>query len=84
MADRFEAAYLEGSPPWDIGRAQPALVTLAEAGRITGRVIDLGCGTGGNALYLATSGLDVVGVDGSPEAIRQARDKAKRREISAS
>jgi SAM-dependent methyltransferase len=66
MADRFEAAYLEGSPPWDIGRAQPELVKLAEAGRITGRVIDLGCGTGENALYLARSGLDVVGVDGSP------------------
>jgi cyclopropane fatty-acyl-phospholipid synthase-like methyltransferase len=82
MADRFEAAYLEGSPPWDIGRAQPELVKLAEAGRITGRVIDVGCGTGENALYLATLGLDVVGVDGSPEAIRQARDKANRRGIS--
>jgi cyclopropane fatty-acyl-phospholipid synthase-like methyltransferase len=82
MADRFEAAYLEGSPPWDIGRAQPELVSLAEAGRIIGRVIDLGCGTGENALYLATSGLDVVGVDASPEAIRQARDKANRPGIS--
>jgi SAM-dependent methyltransferase len=82
MADRFEAAYLEGSPPWDIGRAQPELVKLAEAGRITGRVIDLGCGTGENALYLSKSGLDVVGVDGSPEAIRQARENGTRRGIS--
>src|SRR5579864_1225912 len=82
MADSFEAAYLEGSPPWDIGRAQPELVSLAQAGRITGRVIDLGCGTGENALYLATSGLDVVGVDASPEAIRQAREKASRRGIA--
>ncbi len=79
MADRFEAAYLAGSAPWDIGRAQPAFVSLVEAGRITGRVIDIGCGTGENALFLATSGLDVVGVDGSPEAVRQAREKANRR-----
>jgi cyclopropane fatty-acyl-phospholipid synthase-like methyltransferase len=82
MADQFDTSYLEGSPPWDIGRAQPELVKLAAAGRITGRVIDVGCGTGENALYLATLGLDVVGVDGSPEAIRQARDKANRRGIS--
>jgi cyclopropane fatty-acyl-phospholipid synthase-like methyltransferase len=82
MADQFETAYLEGSPPWDIGRAQPDLVKLAEAGRITGRVIDVGCGTGENALYLARLGLDVVGVDGAPEAIRQARVKANTRGIS--
>jgi cyclopropane fatty-acyl-phospholipid synthase-like methyltransferase len=82
MADRFETAYLEGSPPWDIGRAQPELVSLFEAGLITGRVIDLGCGSGENAIYFATVGLDVVGVDGSPEAIRQARGKAQRRGLS--
>jgi cyclopropane fatty-acyl-phospholipid synthase-like methyltransferase len=82
MADLYEAAYLEGSPPWDIGRAQPALVSLLEAGRITGRVIDIGCGTGENAIYFAMAGLDVVGVDGSLEAIRQAREKAWKRGVS--
>ena len=82
MADRFETAYLEGSPPWDIGRAQPELVSLVEAGRITGRVIDLGCGSGENAISFAMAGLEVVGVDGSPEAIRQARDKAVNRGVS--
>jgi cyclopropane fatty-acyl-phospholipid synthase-like methyltransferase len=82
MADRFDTTYLEGSPPWDIGRAQPELVNLVEAGLITGRVIDLGCGSGENAIYFATVGLDVVGVDGSPEAIRQARGKAQQRGVS--
>jgi ubiquinone/menaquinone biosynthesis C-methylase UbiE len=82
VADRFETAYLEGSPPWDIGRAQPELVSLVEAGRITGRVIDLGCGSGENAISFAMAGLEVVGVDGSPEAIRQARDKAVNRGVS--
>jgi SAM-dependent methyltransferase len=82
VADRFENAYLEGSPPWDIGRAQPELVSLLEASRITGRVIDLGCGTGENAIAFAMAGLDVVGVDGSPEAIRQAREKALKRGVS--
>jgi len=81
MADRFETAYLEGSPPWDIGRAQPELMSLVETGGITGRVVDLGCGSGENALYFATAGLEVVGVDGSPTAIRRARDKAQKRGV---
>jgi cyclopropane fatty-acyl-phospholipid synthase-like methyltransferase len=81
MADQFDAAYREGSAPWDIGRAQPDVMRLVDAGLITGRVIDIGCGTGENALYCATAGLDVVGVDGSPEAIRQARDKARQRGV---
>ncbi|MEA2637791.1 MAG: hypothetical protein QOE18_848 [Chloroflexota bacterium] len=82
VADRFDEAYREGAAPWDIGRAQPDLVHLVESGLVTGRVIDIGCGTGENALYFATAGLDVVGVDGSPEAIRQARDKARQRGVS--
>jgi SAM-dependent methyltransferase len=82
MADRFETAYLDGSPPWDIGRAQPELVGLLETSQITGRVIDLGCGSGENAISFGMAGLEVVGVDGSPEAIRQARDKARKRGIS--
>jgi cyclopropane fatty-acyl-phospholipid synthase-like methyltransferase len=75
MADRFDDSYLAGWAPWDIGRAQPEFAHLLEAGRITGRVIELGCGTGENALLFARSGLDVVGVDGSPEAVRQAQAK---------
>jgi cyclopropane fatty-acyl-phospholipid synthase-like methyltransferase len=82
MADRFDEAYLAGSPPWDIGSPQPELARMVDAGLITGRVIDIGCGTGENALYFAKAGLDVVGVDGSPEAIRLARDKARQRDVS--
>jgi cyclopropane fatty-acyl-phospholipid synthase-like methyltransferase len=82
MADRFETSYLQGSPPWDIGRAQPEFVRLVDAGRIGGRVIDIGCGTGENAIYFAKAGLDVVGVDASPEAIRQAQNKARSRDVS--
>ena len=81
MAERFEAMYLAGSPPWDIGRAQPEFVTLADAGRIAGRVLDVGCGTGENAIYFAARGLDVVGVDGAVDAIRQAGDKARTRGV---
>src|ERR1039458_3550152 len=39
----FDASYA-GTPPWDIGRPQPAFLALAEAGTIRGRVLDVGCG----------------------------------------
>src|SRR6266536_3269789 len=35
-----------GTPPWDIGRPQPAFLALADAGAIRGRVLDVGCVTG--------------------------------------
>ena len=79
----FEWAYRNGEPPWDIGRAQPVLTRLAEQGAITGRVVDLGCGTGENGLYLASLGLDVTGVDAAPTAIARARDKAAERGLDA-
>ena len=80
----FEGAYRSGTPPWDIGRPQPAIVGLAERGLISGEVIDVGCGTGENALYLASLGSSVVGVDASPTAIARAREKARTRGIEAS
>ena len=79
----FEWAYRNGDPPWDIGGPQPAIVRLAEEGLITGEVIDVGCGTGENALYLASRGISVAGVDAAPTAIERARQKAGRRGSSA-
>jgi SAM-dependent methyltransferase len=75
----FESAYLAGSPPWDIGRPQPEIVKLADEGEVKGTVLDVGCGTGENALYLASLGKRVVGVDGSRAAIARAREKAAER-----
>ena len=82
-ANSFESAYL-GTPPWDIGRPQPAIVRLAETGPIKGSVLDVGCGTGENVLYLAEHGYAAAGVDGAPTAIKKARAKAKRRGLNAS
>lgn len=70
-----------GQPAWDVDRPQPAIVSLAEAGAIDGPVLDVGCGTGENALYLAAEGFDVVGVDAAPRAIEQAQEKAADRDL---
>ena len=72
-----------GTPPWDIGRPQAAVVRLAEAGAFEGEVLDAGCGTGENSIYLATRGLTVLGVDGAPRAIEKAKAKATLRRSKA-
>jgi SAM-dependent methyltransferase len=71
----FESSYA-GTPPWDIGRPQPTFAALAQAGRITGRVLDAGCGTGEHALMAARLDLDTVGIDFAPSAIARAQQKA--------
>jgi SAM-dependent methyltransferase len=83
-ADRFAEAYSSGTPPWDIGRAQPVIVGLAEAGEIVSPVLDVGCGTGENALELAARGHDVTGVDAIDLALQAARAKATSRGLVVS
>jgi len=78
----FDVAY-EGSPTWETGRPQAAIVELEEAGEIVGSVLDVGCGTGDNALFLASRGHEVLGVDLARAAIARARSKARDRDLTA-
>lgn len=74
----FNTAYL-GQPPWDIGQPQGKVVELFRRGEIRGAVLDAGCGTGDNALFLAAEGLEVWGIDSAPLAIEKAKAKARER-----
>lgn len=73
----------QGQAPWDTGRPQPAIIQLAERGLIYGSVLDVGCGTGENVLYLAARDYDCWGVDFVPAAIERAHAKANQRGIKA-
>jgi len=78
----FKSAY-EGQPPWDIGRPQPAIIALEEQGEIKGDVLDVGCGTGENSLFLAQRGHTTYGIDIVPGAIETAQEKARQRHEKA-
>jgi SAM-dependent methyltransferase len=82
--ETFEAHYA-GQPGagWEIGRPQPAFEELARRGEFGGRVLDVGCGTGENALMTAAFGLDTTGVDAAPSGVAIAVRKARERGLSA-
>lgn len=79
----WDDAYQHNSTPWDIGRPQPAIQRLADAGELTETILDSGCGSGEHALLAAGMGLSVVGVDISQLAVERARAKARQRGLQA-
>ncbi|MCS7220002.1 MAG: methyltransferase domain-containing protein [Anaerolineae bacterium] len=80
---RFNLMYL-GRPPWDTNITPPEVIEVIEGGVVpSGRAVDLGCGTGTNAIYLARHGFEVIGVDSAILAIVRARRKARRAGVRA-
>ncbi|MCZ4119775.1 class I SAM-dependent methyltransferase [Streptomyces sp. H39-S7] len=78
-ADWWDGFYADRSKPvpFFVARPDENLASYAERGLITpGRALDLGCGPGRNALYLASLGFEVDAVDLSPAAIVWAGDRA--------
>jgi SAM-dependent methyltransferase len=77
----IEDIYKNLSPkeiPWNIETPPDMLVELVESGTIKPcKAIDLGCGTGHYAMYLAQNSFDVTGIDISPTAIKIAQEKAE-------
>ena len=68
--------------PWNSETPPDALVELVRDGKVLPcKTIDLGCGAGNYAIYLAGLGFEVTGVDSSPTAITIARDHAEKRGV---
>ena len=77
----WNESYASGEPlPWDTGTPDPLLVEMIESRAIApGRSLEIGCGTGTNAIFLAQHGFDVLGIDISEVAVDKARAKAQGR-----
>ena len=74
--NRFEGRYQSGDTPWDHGMVDYNLIEAVSSNGIgLCRVLEIGCGSGENAIWLAQQGFDVVACDLSPTAIQQAKDK---------
>jgi cyclopropane fatty-acyl-phospholipid synthase-like methyltransferase len=75
----FESMYA-GQAPWDIGKPQKPFIDMAD--RITGSVLDAGCGTGDTALFLAQRGCKVTGIDFLEVPIQRAQRKAAEKSVA--
>ena len=71
--------------PWNLEDPPEALVDLVEGARVPPcKAVDFGCGAGNYAIYLASRGFDVTGVDISPTAIRMAEENASKKGVKCS
>jgi SAM-dependent methyltransferase len=83
MLERWDSSYRRTRMPgWDVGRAAGELRKIVEDGTVKpGRALVLGCGTGTNAVYLATKGFTVTGVEVAPTALVLAERKAREAKV---
>ncbi len=80
----WDLTYREGTPVWETGRPSAELARFLDEKRIggvpakrVGSALDVGCGTGADAIYMVRRGLEVTAVDSSPTAIERARVRAE-------
>jgi len=74
---RWNERYAKGDTPWETGQPSSELQhVIAEVPIRPCRALELGCGTGPSAVWLAQQGFDVTALDLSPLAIERARQRA--------
>ena len=77
VEERYKERYKSGDTPWDVGQPDFNLIEVVTQKPIPScRVLDIGCGTGDNSIWLAQNGFQVVGTDTSETAIEKAKEKA--------
>ena len=83
VEDRFNEHYKEGSAPWDIGKPDFNLIQAVTTTPIAPcKTLEIGCGTGDNAIWLSHQNFTVVGVDSADIAIEKARKKAAQTNVT--
>lgn len=85
MENRFEERYKTSDTPWDHGTPDSNLIDMVMQRPISKcKALDIGCGTGDNAIWLAQQHFDVTGCDISQTAIEKAQEKATLSNINCS
>ncbi len=80
---KWNRRYHEADTPWNMGIPSRELTRVMNEGLIRGRsALELGCGTGTNAVFLAQQGWQVTAIDGAPLAIARARQLAEQHQVT--
>lgn len=78
----WNESYASGQLPWDTGQPEPVLVDFVTSGAVMPSLtLEIGSGTGTNAIWMAERGFDVLGVDVSPLAVDKAHAKLEGRDL---
>jgi SAM-dependent methyltransferase len=79
MSLTYRIMYRVGFTPWDTQEVPPELTSIVEGPHAlpAGRALDIGCGTGTHAVYLAQRGWQVSAIDAVPRPLARARARAR-------
>lgn len=78
----WNESYAGGQLPWDTGQPEPLLVEFVTSNTVPpGSALEIGAGTGTNAIWMAERGFDVFGVDVAPLAVERAQAKMEGRAL---
>ena len=82
IEERYRERYKSRDTPWDAGQPDFNLIEVVSKNPIlSGKVLDIGCGTGDNSIWLAQNRFQVIGTDISDIAIEKAKEKASKANV---
>jgi 2-polyprenyl-3-methyl-5-hydroxy-6-metoxy-1,4-benzoquinol methylase len=82
IEERYRERYKSGDIPWDIGQPDFNLIEVVTLKPVRGcKVLDIGCGTGDNSIWLAGNHFRVTGTDTSEIALEKAKEKASKANV---
>lgn len=82
VEEHYKERYQSGDTPWDLGQADFNLIEVVTQKPILGcKVLEVGCGTGDNSIWLAQNSFQVIGTDTSDIALEKAREKASKANV---
>ncbi|HAG12037.1 MAG TPA: class I SAM-dependent methyltransferase [Desulfotomaculum sp.] len=82
VEERYRESYKTGYTPWDVGQPDFNLIEVVTTKPIQScKVLDIGCGTGDNSIWLAQNRFQVVGTNTSDIALQKAKEKASKANV---
>jgi cyclopropane fatty-acyl-phospholipid synthase-like methyltransferase len=82
VEERYRERYKSGDTPWDVGQPDFNLIEVVTKKPIPGcKVLDIGCGTGDNSIWLARNGFQIIGTDTSQMALKKAKEKSSKANV---